>query len=88
MNKKITVSRTLCETSKDYIKQLINKNNKNNKNNKTSKFKTKKTDKTDIYNNYNNYIKKIVKSFVNSQHTLLNTIFKIKNDCQFDITYK
>ena len=88
MNKKINVSRTLCETSKDYIKQLINKNNKNNK---TSKFKTKKTDKTDktdIYNNYNNYIKKIVKSFVNSQHTLLNTIFKIKNDCQFNITYK
>ena len=83
MIKKKDVSRTLCETSKEYIKKLTQANNK-----KTIKTKQSKISNKNTYTKYNNYIKKIVKSFVNSQHTLLDTIFKIKNECQFDITYK
>jgi hypothetical protein len=98
MIKKKDVSRTLCETSKEYIKKLTQANdkktNKTNKTIKTKKSKQSKTSKTSktsnktTYTKYNNYIKKIVKSFVNSQGTLLDTIFKIKKECQFDITYK
>jgi len=83
MIKKKDVSRTLCETSKEYIKKLTQANNK-----KTIKTKQSKISNKNTYTKYNNYIKKIVKSFVNSQHTLLDTIFKIKKECKFDITYK
>ena len=101
MIKKKDVSRTLCETSKEYIKKLTQANDKKtiktkqSKTSKTSKksktsntSKTSKTSNKNTYTKYNNYIKKIVKSFVNSQHTLLDTIFKIKKECQFDITYQ
>ena len=98
MIKKKDVSRTLCETSKEYIKKLTQANDKKTiktKQSKTSKksktsntSKTSKTSNKITYTKYNNYIKKIVKSFVNSQHTLLDTIFKIKKECQFDITYQ
>jgi len=78
MSKTKDVSRGLCKTSKEYIKKLT----------QTTKPEKTKSKTTNTNIKYNNYIKKIVNSFVNSQHTLLNTIFKIKNDCHFDITFK
>ena len=64
-------NKSICKKSNSYIKLLTKSNNESH----TS------------YSKYKKYVSTIVNQFIKSQTTLLSSIFKVKNNTTFTITY-
>ena len=71
-------SKTICTNSINAIK-LLSKDKDDNYKSKTKKGNT--------YNKYHKYISSISNNFVKSQNTLLTTLFHIKNNTSFTISF-
>ena len=66
-------TKSICNSSNNYIKLL-------------TKTKTN-TSQTSPYTKYKKYISTLATQFIKSQNTLLSSLFKIKNETKFTITY-
>ena len=69
-------SKSICVNSNNYIKLLTKKN--------TS---SQSLSTSPSYNKYKKYISTIAQQFIKSQNSLLLSLFKVKNNTKFTITY-
>ena len=68
------ISRTICNNSIDYIKDLLD-------------YTTNTKNKT-LYTNYETKIKTLVDTFLNTHSQLIKNLFTIKNNLTFTLSYK
>ncbi len=73
-SKKKSVSRTICNNSIDYIKDLLN-------------YTTNTKNKT-LYTNYETKITTLVDTFLKTHSQLIDTLFTIKDNLTFTLSYK
>ena len=72
--------KSICNSSNNYIKLLT-------KTNTSHTSHTSHTSQTSPYTKYKKYISTLSTQFIKSQHSLLSSLFKVKNKTKFTITY-